>query len=43
MKRVNLFEELLIERGKEVSSKELMLSLEKIWSANDKIVNELQQ
>ena len=43
MKRVNLFEELLIERGKEVSSKELMLSLKKIWSANDKIVNELQQ
>ena len=43
MKRVNLFEELLIERGKEVSSKELMLSLQKIWSTNDKIVNELQQ
>ena len=43
MKRVNLFEELLIERGKEVSSKELMLSLQKIWSTNDKIGNELQQ
>jgi len=35
MKKVNLFEELLIERNKEISSDELKSIVKKIWSNHD--------
>lgn len=35
MNNVNLFNELKIERDKEINSKQLMESLKKIWHEND--------
>ena len=35
MRKVNLFEELLIERNKEISSDELKSIVKKIWSNHD--------
>ncbi len=39
MKKVNLFDELIEERNKEISSDELKTLIKNIWSKEDQIKN----
>ena len=41
MKKVNLFEELLVERNKQISSEELNSLIEDIWSKEDNKINRI--
>ena len=43
MKKVNLFEELIDERNKEISSDELKTLLKNIWSKDDQIKKSLNE
>ena len=43
MKKVNLFEELINERSKQITSEELKSALKNIWSKDDQIKESLDK
>ena len=43
MKKVNLFEELIVERSKHISSEDLKVIIKNIWSKDDQIKKNLNE